>query len=100
MPSTKGYKMRDFRLSNYAIAKVRDGQSQHEKDKALINMPPDNELVVYRHDVYTYYFSVPCVLMNKVGFELLEFFYQDNYDYSDEKLNNFKEEYKKYFNEA
>jgi hypothetical protein len=84
-------------LSNYLIAELRDGSNPYKKDQAIENMDINTILVVYRDDVYTYYYSVPLKLKNKVGFALLEFFYQDNHDYSDEKLQDFKDEYSEFF---
>jgi len=89
--------MNKFKLCDYSIAVVRDGQSEYHKDQRLIEIESDRVLVVYRHDVYTYYYSVPVSKINLVGNELLEFFYKDNYDYSDEDLIEFKCKYQEFF---
>jgi hypothetical protein len=91
--------MRAFEIGNYCIASVRDGQSEHKKDKALEERDINTILVIYRHDVYTYYYAIPKSFKKNIPNSLLNFFYDDNYDYTDEQLNDFKMSYSEYFNE-
>jgi hypothetical protein len=86
-----------FKLGDYCIASIRDGQSEHKKDEAIENMDANEILIVYRHDVYTHYYAVPFSKKEFVGNQLLEFFYDDNYDYTDEQLKDFKELYPQFF---
>ena len=89
--------MRKFDLADYCIATVRDGQSTYKKDEAINNMDINDVLIVYKDDVWSYYYAVPLNLEKKAGEKLLEFFYSDNYDYSDEKLQDFKSLYPNIF---
>lgn len=89
--------MKKFELADYIIAQLRDGQSKYDKDKAITEMDKDYIFVYYRHDVYSYFYSVPPMYKNEIANELLEFFYSDNYDYNDQKLLEFKESYPEFF---
>ena len=89
--------MKKFQLADYIIAQVRDGQAEYNKDEAIKKMEKDYLLVFYRHDVYSYFYSVPSLYKNQIANELLEFFYSDNHDYTEEKLNDFKESYPCFF---
>lgn len=84
-------------LPKYCIGKIREGHSEFNINKALHEMELDHHLVIYRDDVYTYYFSVPNSIKNEIGHELLEFFYRDNYDYSEEMKQDFINQYPEYF---
>lgn len=86
-----------FKLNDYFIAKVRDGESERKKNAALSNVSSDDLVVVYNHDVYTYYYAVPVANKSEIGGEILELFYKDNYDYSDEQLEDFKIKYSEFF---
>jgi len=84
-------------LSDYFLVKVRQGESNYKKDKLLSQVAEFNEVVIYEHDVYKYYYAVPYYAKDIIATGLLEFFYNDNYEYTDEQLKDFKEEYKEYF---
>ena len=87
------------KLSDYFVLEVRDGKS-YDLESYTSEMCSSEELVIYRHDVWTYFYIVPKSKLKKVGYDLLEFFYEDNYDYTDEQLADFKNEYPNIFKEV
>ena len=84
-------------LSNFYIGKVRDGQNRYKIEEAISLMEEDCHLIVYKDDVTTYYYSIPERLLTTVKDNFLEIFYEDNYDYSEEHLKEFKENYPSIF---
>jgi hypothetical protein len=88
--------MIDFKLAYYLVLEVRHGQS-YDLEIYTQKMCSSEELIVYRDDVWTYYYIVPKSKLKNAGLELLEFFYQDNHDYTDEQLIDFKSEYPNIF---
>ena len=88
--------MIDFKLAYYLVLEVRDGKD-YDLEIHTQKMCSSEELIVYRNDVWTYYYIVPKSKLKNDGLELLEFFYQDNHDYTDEKLIDFKGEYPNIF---
>lgn len=88
----------EFSLNEYYIGKVRDGASQSFELREAIKESKDDEiLVVYREDVHTYYYLVPARHKDQIGGELLELFYSDNYDYTDEMRQDFIENNSQFF---
>lgn len=91
--------MSKFELWPYHLCDVRDGASNYEINKLKSEMKEDEMLIIYKHDVTTHYYAVPKHLKNKIGTELLEFFYKDNFDYTDDDLRSFKSDYPDLFQE-
>lgn len=85
------------KLNNFYIGEVRDGQNRYKVDEKISLMEKDCDLIVYKDDVTTYYYSVPRSLLTTVKDNLLEIFYADNYDYGEEHLKDFKENYPSIF---
>lgn len=87
-----------LKLNDYYIGQVRDGQNRYKIEESIKMMDQDHELVIYKDDVITYFYSIPKNKLTSFGYDLLEFFYSDNYDYTDEQLKEFKESYPSIFN--
>ena len=85
------------KLSDFYIGEVRDGQNRYKVDEAISQMEIDSELIAYKDDVTTYYYSIPTLLLPTVKDNFLQIFYSDNYDYCEEQLDDFKENYPSIF---
>lgn len=89
-----------FKLNDYYLTSVRDGNTEFNKNKLVSELSVNDVLVVYKDDVTTYYYAVPSNLKAQIGSELLELFYADNCDYTNDALTDFKDNHSEYFKKS